>query len=304
MGLTPLDPRTRNEIKKVTRSLLRDAGITAPPVRIPGIIEHLQLYREFYDLQNPSFLDRSKHKIVVGARKLVEIVKKVRLVAVLFYDEDRIVVDTRLPDVKHDWTTCHEVAHKMIPWHEPYFRGDTAQTLDPDWHEQLEAEANYAASDLMFCGRMFTVDARDITPNWTSFMQLRKRYGKSMTATLRRFVEQGPDRAMAMMTSTPFWRGKPADQPERWRQFAASPQFRSLFSSVTPETLLAAVDLHSEKRNGGPVAEFAFCLDDDNGVSHEFYVESFNNTHYILTLFVEIRRRSARRIIVPRRVVL
>jgi len=299
MGQDQLDANTSKEIEKVTWGLLREAGITSPPVKVPAIIEQLDLYREFYDLQNPTFLERTKHKIIVDGRKLIDIVSRIKLVAVLFFDEDRIVLDTGLPTIKHDWATCHEVGHSVLPWHKAYFRGDTAQTLDPAWQEQLEAEANYAASELMFCGPVFDQEARDVTPNWEGFAKLAQRYGKSMTATLRRLVTHSPDQVMAMTVSTPFWKEKPADQPKRWRHFAMSPRFRADFANVTPEALLAHVDAHSEQRSGGPVAEFAFSLDDDDGESHEFYAKSFYNRYYILTLFVEMRKRSARKIIVP-----
>ena len=135
-------------------------------------------------------------------------------------------------------------------------------------------------------------------------MALVARCGKSMTATLRRFVTHGPDRIMAMMVSTPWWEQKPDDQPNRWRHFAGSRLFEAFFSNLLPEQLLSEVDAHSQRRSGGPVAEFACCVDDNDGQPHEFYVESFYNRHDILTLFVEIRQRSARRIVVPTSVTL
>ena len=164
MGQDQLDPSTRGEIEKVTWRLLKEAGITSPPVHVPALVGHLDLYREFYDLQDPTFLDRTKHKIIVYGHKMSEIVKRIKLKAVLLFDEDRILLDTTLPEIKHDWATCHEVGHRALRWHKTYFRGDTAQTLHPEWHERLEAEANYAASDLMFCGPLFGREAADVLP--------------------------------------------------------------------------------------------------------------------------------------------
>ena len=68
----------------------------------------------------------------------------------LFQDESRIVVDASLPKGKQEWPSLHEAGHRILEWHRPYFFGDTAQTLDPDWQQILEEEANYAASALMF----------------------------------------------------------------------------------------------------------------------------------------------------------
>ncbi len=116
-----MDDATRREIEKVTWQTLRDAGLTEPPISLDALLEHLELFREFYDLQNPGFLDKTKHKIRVHGRKLVQILKKINLKAVLFHDENRIVVDETLPDLKREWPSFHEASHKILVWHKPYF---------------------------------------------------------------------------------------------------------------------------------------------------------------------------------------
>jgi len=161
-----MDAATGREIEKTAWQTLRDAGLTAPPVSVEELLEHLSLFREFYDLQNPSFLDRAKHRIRINGRRIGKILRKIRLQALLFHDGSRIVVDESLPEIKRKWPTFHEASHKILVWHRPYFYGDTAETLNPDWHEQLEAEANYSASSLMFCGLVFTKEPRDTKPGW------------------------------------------------------------------------------------------------------------------------------------------
>ena len=299
MGQDILNEGTRSEIDKITWRVLRDAGIKTPPVPVGVIVEHMRLHRDFYDLQNPTFLDRVKHKVIIHRKRLVDLLQRIKLAAVLLYDEDRILIDERLPDIKHDWSTCHELSHRVLPWHKTYFRGDTAQTLNPQWHEALEAEANCAAADFMFCGPVFTREARDTTPCWDSVVEMKHRYGKSFTATLRRYVDRGPDHRMAMMVSTPYWLEKPEDQPERWRHYVGSKDFADAFSSVSPADLLALVDVHSEERRGGPVADFMCTLTDDNGDAHEFHAESFFNSHYILTLLVHLGQCATGAIVVP-----
>ncbi len=294
-----MDEATRREIEKVIWRTLRDAGLTEPPVHVEPLLSHLNLYRQFYKLQDPTVLDRAKHRIQIHGMKLVNLIKKIKLVAVLFYDEDRIVVDADLPEIKRDFPSFHESTHRILEWHQPYFYGDTAQTLDPDWHERLEAEANYGASALMFCGPVFTGEARDTAPEWATIVQFKKRYGKSLLTSLRRYVEHGPDHSMAMLVSTPFWKDQPEDQPERWRHFVPSPQFARRFPVVIPEDITRLVDEHSTKRIGGPVANFTCPLMDCNGERYEFRGESFYNRHYILTLLVELRKLAATRVVMP-----
>lgn len=127
-----MNDATRREIDRVCWNTLKEAGIVRPPVRIEKVLEFLQLHREFYDLENPGFLDRAKHKIKVHGQKLVNVLGKIKLVAVLFYDEDRIVVSSDLPEIKQDFPSFHETAHRVFEWHRPFFYGDTAQTLDLD----------------------------------------------------------------------------------------------------------------------------------------------------------------------------
>ena len=296
-----MNEATRREIEKVTWNTLRDSGIVRPPVQVETLLQHLHLHRHFYNLKDPGFLDRTKHKIMVYGKKLINhITRTINLKAVLFYDENRIVIDVELPQIRQDWPSFHEVSHKIFGWHKPYFYGDTAQTLDPDWHEMLENEANYGASALMFCGPVFTKEANDMTKDWSSLKVLHKRYNKTMTTTLRRFVEHGPECSMAMLVSTPYWCIKPEDQTKRWRHFVRSKMFSEQFSTVAAEDVLKAVDINSSIRTGGPVADFTFSLNDDNGVLHEFRAESFYNRYYLLTLCVQLKKCTEKRIVMPK----
>jgi Zn-dependent peptidase ImmA (M78 family) len=292
-----VDPTTAAEIDRIVWRTLRDAGQSRPPVHVETVLEHLRLYRDFYDLQDPGFLSRAQHRLSISGRKLVEIIKKVRLVAALFADEQRIVIAKELPPLKHAWPTCHEATHRILPWHKPYFYGDTAQELDEDYHQSLEAEANYGASAMMLCGPVFDAEAKDSRAEWAAFKALADRYGKSMTCTLRRYVQRGPGVAMAALVSTPWWKDKPDDQAERWRYFIPSPKFVDQFPEITPGALLSVVDQYAEQRRGGPVADFACPLTDANGATREFRGETFFNRHYLLTLLTELRALSPRGIV-------
>lgn len=294
-----MDDRTRDEIEKVVWQTLKDAGLTEPPVPIDALLEHLHLHRDFYDLQNPGFLDGAKHRLRINGRKVVEILHKIKLAAVLLYDQDRIIVDSGLPDIRKDWPSFHESIHRVLPWHHPYFYGDTAQTLDPDWHQKLEAEANYGASAMMFCGPVFTRDALDTVPEWASIEILRNRYGKSYVTTLRRYVQHSHDRPMALMVSTPYWMDKPDDQRQRWRHFVGSDRFNSEFGNVVPGEIVSIIDANTYSCRGGPAGQYIMCLCDDNGQVHEFCAESFFNRYYLLTLMVRIRKLTTKRIVIP-----
>lgn len=281
-----MNESTRTEIDKVIWRTLRDAGLVEPPVRIEDLLEHLKLHRDFYDLQNPTFLNHVAHRIQVGKHKLVQIIKSVKLFAVLFPDENRFVVDQSLPAPKQEFASFHDSTHRILVWHRSFFLGETAQTLDPDYQEWLEEEANYGGSGLMFCGPIFTQEALQTSPKWSSIELLKKRYKKSWVTTLRRYVEQSHDVPMVMVISTPNWLPKPDDQITRCRHFVRSKKFIEQFPSVHADQLVNAIDDNAAMRRGGLVAEFGVMLMDANDSPHEFMGETFFNRHYLLTLLV------------------
>lgn len=285
------DPSTRREIDRAAATLLRDAGITAPPVRIERVLATLALHRDFYDLENPTFLQRAVHRVRVGADQLRGLLRRrVKLAGVWLPDDKRILIDHGLPPPKQDWASFHEAVHGCLVWHREYFLGDTAQTLEPSFQEKLEAEANYGASALRFLGSRFTDEARDTLPAWKEIESLRKRYGTSLQSTARRFVEFGPDLSMLFVVSTPWWNEVPADQPHRCRHVLPSPRFTREFQPAEFDTLLDAVTSSTRLVRGGPAGEFETCLLDLNGDPHEFAGSHFYNRHDILSIVVHRRR--------------
>jgi len=284
-----IDESTEKEIDKVVTKILKEAGMREPPFLIVDLLEHLEIDREFYDLEDPSFIRRFVHKVKVKGKILSKIKGKIKLAAMWLPNKgsrDSIYVDSTLPEPKKKWASFHDVTHGILEWHRPYFLGDTAQTLDPDFQDKLEAEANYGASGLMFGGNYFTRDALDTTPEWNSIETLIKEYKTSYVTTLRRFVQFSHDIPMAFMASAAWWMEKPDDQENRCRHFIRSNIFETQFAVISKEIILKDIDDNTTKRRGGPVGEFTLCLPDVNGDLHEFYAESFFNRHYILTLII------------------
>src|SRR5260370_42697870 len=115
-----MDRTRRGEIQRIAATTLRDAGLTEPPLLVERLLEHVQLHRDYYDLSNPGFLDRAKHKLRIHGRKLVEIVNKVRLQAGLLFDESRICIDYHLPKIKHPCASCPETRHRLRSWDQPF----------------------------------------------------------------------------------------------------------------------------------------------------------------------------------------
>ncbi len=155
------DESTKHEIDQTVTKTLKEAGMKEPPFLIGDLLDHLEIDRGFYDLEDPSFIRRFVHKVKVKGKILSKIKEKIKLSALWLPNKghrDRIYVDSTLPEPKKKWASFHDATHGILEWHRPYFLGDTAQTLDPDFQNVLEAEAHYGASGLMFGGKVFTGD--------------------------------------------------------------------------------------------------------------------------------------------------
>jgi Zn-dependent peptidase ImmA (M78 family) len=295
-----MDENTRREIEKITNRLLKDTGLISPPFRINPLLEHLKLDRDYYSLDDPSFLRKVQHKIQVGAKKFLAIPKKIKLVALWFPDKKSILIDSSLHSLKIPWASFHELGHSIIPWHQEYFMGDTAQTLEPSFQELLEEEANFAASNLMFGGDLFTQEALDTSPEWKSIQNLKKRYETTFPVLLHRYIQFTHARPMAMITSTPSWKEIPSDQETRFRRFVASKEFCVAFPDFSPENMIPMIneDLKPQKHSS-VVDEFAFSLDDIDGNKHEFYAETFFNTYNLITFMVHRTKMTTTRVVHP-----
>ena len=285
-----IDDSTRNEIDKAVSRTLREAGMREPPFKILEILEYLEVNRQFYDLEDPSLIRSVWHKVKVKGQRLKNIAKKINLSALWLPDREQIYVDSSLPPLKQEWASFHDAIHSILKWHRPFFLGDTAQTLNPDFQEALESEANYGASSAMFGGKLFTKEALDTSPEWRSVEVLKKRYRKSWVTTLRRYVQFSHDYPMALAVSTPLWTFMAEDQEHQCRHFIGSPKFQMQFAGISRDLIVELIDDNTRKRSGGPVGDFTSCLPNINGDLHEFRAESFYNQHDILTLFVYMKR--------------
>ena len=279
-----MDERTANDIEKRIEKILREMGVKEPPLSLEDVMEFLDIYRGYYNLRDPGLIKEIMHRLHVGANKVIDLFEKIKLQGIWFPDEKKILIDEEVHDIKKRWITAHELGHRIVPWHADFIMGDTAETLDPDYHEALEEEANYAASSLLFLASRFSTESADYELNIGSVGALSKIYGNSQAMTLRRFVQFGKDKPMIAVVSRPHWVDNAAN--ELCRYFIPSRKFKDKFSKVTSREIIEEIKRYTIKKIGGPVGGGEFILRDDNGEFHEFIGDSFYNRYDILTLIV------------------
>ena len=146
----------------------------------------------------------------------------------------------------------HEVGHKIVPWHKDFVFGDTAETLDPKYHEKIEAEANYAASSLLFTASRFSSEAKDYRLSIKSVIALADKYDNSITMTLRRFAQYAGQVPMVAIISKPHWKASEGEN-DLCRYFVPSMAFKKQFNNVIPELIINQIKNYSVTKNGGVI---------------------------------------------------
>lgn len=283
-----VEGKTKADIDKLVVRLLKDIDAMEPPLRLEDVLQHLKIHRKYYSLDDPSLIVEFQHKIRMGAEIGIKNIKKlfgkVSLSAICFPTEKKILIDESIPDIKKRWAESHEICHSLIPTHQYFLHGDSSDTLDPEYHEMIEAEANYGASALIFLSNKFTTEAIDLNQEWKTIDFLAKKFGNSMASTLRRYVEHTHDQPKFGLIHTPIWMKKPEDQVTRCRHFVKSAKSGKMFKNLIPLDVVDKVDAFIERRRGGPIGHAEIELIDDNGAKHVFIGDSFLTKYYAMTL--------------------
>jgi hypothetical protein len=284
------------DIRRQVQRLLRDLGNPEPPIILSQVCEQLQLDRRYYSTADPSTLDEVAHRVKVGGKQFVAtlmgLVRKSKLCAFWLPERRRILIDEAAPEKMHRWIEAHEIGHSITPWHQEFLFGDNEYTLDPACHAMVEAEANYAAAQLLFLQGRFAAEARDIEITFKSMQALAKRYGNTLTPTLWRIVEERePDRPVFGMVSThPRHLNIGAQEDGRSvRHFIRSRAFRERFPNVTPEDGFAILQMHAGWTKRGSIVSTDHAIIDVNGELCEFHVESLSTSYYVLTHAIFLR---------------
>lgn len=291
-----------SDIDKIVDRLLHDLGNPEPPLSLEMVREALKLDLKFYSSAEHSIIEEVTHRVKVGAKQIllrpgliVDAIKKANLSALWMPDSRRILIDDSVPKLKHRWIEAHEIGHSLTPWHREFLFGDTEYTLDPDCHAIVEAEANYAASQLLFLRGRFGSEARDCDLDFKTIKSMAKRYGNTITTSLWRMVqERDPEQAVFGMVSC--HPRHPAigsgAEGEKIRYFMRSRAFREQFPDIGQDFVFALLNDAASWSKRGTIIDCTRIIADISGQDYEFRIESFCNTYSLLTYGVLIGPRN------------
>lgn len=293
----------KREIRAQVDRILRDLGHPEPPLYLPDVRALLSLDLKYYSRSDPGLVAELTHRFRLLARKslpdlgkhLLTALSKSNLCAFWVPESSRILVDSEVPQRKHRWIEAHEITHSVTPWHKHYLLGDNAQTLDPECHAALEAEANYGAGRLLFLQGRFSAEARELPLTFEAIKRLAERYQNSIQSTFWRMVEdRDPDQpTFGVISAHPR---HPAvgqhNGPSPWRYFIRSAAFRSQFATYSADDAFASITRLATNRKTGPIFCAEDIVKDAIGDDWSFRIESFSTGHALLTVGSPIRRRS------------
>jgi Zn-dependent peptidase ImmA (M78 family) len=125
--------------------------------------------------------------------------------------ERTIYLDLSQGKHKIGFVKLHEVGHDVLPWQKKIhdILDDDDDSLNPETHEEFEAEASFFASATLFQNDRFTLELDKLGLGIDSCMQLSKLFGASIHATLRRYVEYSKNKCALIVLENISKNGSP-----------------------------------------------------------------------------------------------
>ena len=186
---------TIKDIENVSFDILKQSkSLGVFPTPVDNIVQYCELKvdRENCLSKIPkNYLAKASETLKSALRKLrgaVDIREKV------------INLDLTRPVNAQRFVQLHETGHSVLPWQRKTFEYyDDDDTLNPDVKIAFEAEANFFASGTLFQLDRFDEEASLLELTIRSPLALSKKFGGSVHATIRRYVERCPKRCALLV---------------------------------------------------------------------------------------------------------
>ena len=182
---------TRKDIEKVSFELLKGSkSLDIYPTPIDKIIQHSELIVDKkIDLSkiDHNFFDFIKEKASDGFRILQEGLNNIRGA----YDRSEKTI--YLSEIKNqgrkNFVKLHETGHGVLPWQNEIIAAfDNSQTLNPEYEDEFEQEANYFASITLFQQNRFDREMDKVEFGLPGVASLASKFGSSIHASFRNYI--------------------------------------------------------------------------------------------------------------------
>ncbi len=286
-----LDDFTKGEIAKVSHDLLKiSKGYDVFPTPVDKILDCSNLIvNKTINLSTvePTFYNRLSISFTQAFDKFR---------ALLDRREKTIYLDLSQTRQRQNFVKLHEIGHEVLPWQkETYEFLDSDDTLDPYQKEQFEAEANFFASLTLFQHNRFEKEMKPLPLSMDSAHYLAKRFGSSVHAALRRYVEHSDCRCALLILQDISGQGL---FPQcTVRDYFTSPLFEKDFGKIEWNTTLGFTwsfvkDYYYKKKykKDGQIS-----LKTSNG-SVDFQYHFFDNSYNAFVLFFPMNEKTKSKI--------
>ncbi len=291
------EPEDSAEIARYARLILQRAGVGD---RLPTPVADIVACAELVVSQDITLSEVHADFFSNSFGVLHEALNKV--LGLVDLREKVIYLDTTQLPQKQSFVKLHEVGHDVLPWQRAaYIYLDDETTLDPQVKDLFEQQANQFAAHVLFQLDRFEKDSADLPLSIRSPLALAKRYGASVHATLRRYVETSK-LACALVVTESVPEVGTRGSFLRVRQAIQSPKFVHRFATLEWQPRISCDLPYIEPlvRNGRLhlIENHEVQLDDVGGMPIRCAVEVFSNTYnfFILIFPLDERVRSRTRI--------
>jgi hypothetical protein len=298
---TVADPEQVELLRAHARAALEAAGALGRfPTPVADVLDAAKLFVAEEALDE-GFLAKFRRGTTRARALLKSAISKVLGV---FDAKARLVyVDKTVLRVKQTFLKFHETAHALLPWQRDVYAviEDCEKTLAPEVSDQFDREANAFASEVLFQLDGFTQEASDRSFGIRVPLELSKRYGASVYASVRRYVSKHHLMCTVLVLEPPVF-AKGDGFRAKLRRVVSSPAFEERFGTVawgdefTPDDRVGAMIPIGKKRMSSPRE---IPVTDANGTVHECVAEAFSTTHHVFVLVHVVSAMTATSIVVP-----
>lgn len=290
-----LSPDQLDNVKNNVLTLLNQAdalGQLPTPVNRIVTTAKLVVNQNMSLGDNEDFLARFTSNIGKAARPHLHGIKK--LLGLLHVPSGEILLDHAQHENKKTFIKLHETGHGFLPHQRKMYEvmEDGALELDPETDDLFEREANNFAAETLFQLDRYEKMAADYTISIKTPIDLSKKFGSSVYASMRRYVQTHFSPLALIVYDLPI-KGQEDKRFYLRRTPIYSIEFIKQFGMVSfpascEETSFLGMILKSAKLQ----IHHLCALKDLNGNCHETALHIFSNSYEKFIMFIPIKKSS------------
>ncbi|HEY3348061.1 MAG TPA: ImmA/IrrE family metallo-endopeptidase [Nitrospirota bacterium] len=247
-------------------------------------------------------LERFKKKF----GSISDLVKKAKSKIIGLFDvvSKVIFIEKSLYPARKIFLKLHETGHAFLPWQSKAYAliEECEQTLSPEIADQFDCEANVFAKEVLFQCGSFTKEAADFPFRLATPIELSKKYGASIYASIREYVRSNHNACTALVLEMPEFCEQYGFKA-KVRRTESSAEFIRVFGQpswppfFSPNDSIGSIIPVGKQRASKPKT---IVLADSNGVEHECITEAFTQTYQVFILICPIAALTKKTFVISR----